>query len=308
MSTSEPNPAWNRRAFCVAAGSLATAMTTSFLPNQVAQAFQPKKQLTLCAFAKFLQSLTYDQLADEIAELGLDGIEATVRKGGQVLPERVEEDLPKLNEALERRGLKIHVMASDVNDPEDPLSQRVLKTAAELKIPRYRMKYYRYQRNRDLLEQLEGFGKKLRELAALNERLGIQAVYQNHSGSNNVGAPVWDLAQLLEGVSPDQVAVAFDIRHATVEGGLAWPLHFQRIRKHLGAIYVKDFVWDKARRKPKNVPLGEGLVDKAFFRQLAKIGYAGVISLHVEYLPDAGVEKNLKAIQTDTATLRKLLS
>jgi sugar phosphate isomerase/epimerase len=103
------------------------------------------------------------------------------------------------------------------------------------------------------------------------------------------------------------LAIAFDIRHATVEGGLSWPLQFQLAEPHLGAVYVKDFIWDK-NRKPVNVPLGTGHVDPRFFSLLKQSPFSGPISLHVEYLPKAGVAPNIKALKTDLATLRKLLA
>ena len=90
----------------------------------------------ICAFVKFLQSLSYEQLAETIAELGFDGIEATVRDRGHVLPERVEEDLPKLVEALEKHDLEITVMASSVNSVDQPHTEKVLRTAFSLGVKR----------------------------------------------------------------------------------------------------------------------------------------------------------------------------
>ncbi len=292
----------SRRSFVGGAAIAAASMPLAQLES-AESGTKPK----ICAFIKFLQSLSYERLAEEIAKLGFDGIEATVRKGGHVEPEQVEEQLPKLVAALAKHGLVISVMASDVNRSDDELSRRVLKTAAKLGVKRYRMRYYRYAKQGSLLAQLEEYRPVIRDLAAFNAELGLQAVYQNHSGSANVGAAVWDLAELLTGIDPKQIGVAFDIRHATVEGGLAWPLHYRRIQPHLGAIYVKDFLWDLDRRRPRNVPLGTGLVDSAFFRQLAKSNYGGLLSLHVEYLPKGGVEQNLAAIKTDLASLRRLM-
>jgi sugar phosphate isomerase/epimerase len=104
---------------------------------------------------------------------------------------------------------------------------------------------------------------------------------------------------------PSDFAVAFDIRHATVEGGLAWPVHFNLMTPHLGAVYVKDFAWEGG--KPKNVPLGKGQVDPRFFGMLRKMAYAGPISVHVEYLENEGNPPNVEALRTDVATLRKLM-
>lgn len=301
-SNSSQTARLHRRAFIGGAAAAAAFSAVS------ASASLNSAQPSMCAFIKFLQSLSYDRLAEEIAKMGFQGIEATVRKGGHVDPQRVEEQLPELVDALKKHGLVVSIMASDINRSDDELGQRVLKTAAKLGVKRYRMRYYRYEKKTPLMTQLDALRPIVRDLASLNAELGLQAVYQNHSGANNVGAPVWDLAELLTGIDPKQIGAAFDIRHATVEGGLSWPLHFRRIEPHLGAIYVKDFVWDAERRRPRNVPLGKGLVDSAFFRQLAKANFSGLMSLHVEYLPKGTVRENLEAIRTDVASLRRLMA
>jgi len=284
----------------VAAGSAAV------LQPSAASADEPPANNKICAFIKFLQTLSYDQLADTIAEMGFDGIEATVRANGYVVPERVEDDLPKLVEALKRRNLEITVMSSDVNRVDQPFTPKVLRTAASLGIKRYRMGAYRYDLAQPVAAQLEQLRPVVAELAALNRELGLNGLYQNHSGATNVGAPVWDVYSLVKDHPADVLGIAFDIRHATVEGGLAWPIHFNLVQPHLGAVYVKDFTWHG--RKAENVPLGAGQVDPRFFKQLLQSGYSGPISVHVEYLERAGVRDNAEALRKDFATLRSWLA
>jgi sugar phosphate isomerase/epimerase len=260
----------------------------------------------ICAFVKFVQSLSYNELAERIAEMGFDGIEATIRDKGQILPEQVPDELPKLVEAMKHHGLEINVMASSVNRVDQPHTESVLRTAASLGIKRYRMEYYRYDLQRPVTEQLVKLRPVLQDLAAMNRELGIAGVYQNHSGAYAVGATIWDLHELFRDYSTDEFGIAFDIRHATVEAGLSWPVLFNVATPHLGAVYVKDFVWRGT--KPQNVPLGSGRIDKRFFTQLRKTDFAGPISLHVEYLPKAGVPENLAAMKNDLATLKNWLA
>jgi sugar phosphate isomerase/epimerase len=295
-----------RRTFLasVVAGTLAATGPATAQPP--ATPLPVPRKNPLCAFVKFLQTLDNETLARTIAKLGFDGIEATIRDKGQVLPEQVVGELPKLVEALTKHGLEITIMASSVNRVDQPHTENVLRTAASLGVKKYRMAYYRYDRHRPVISQLDSIKPALLELAALNRELGMTAVYQNHSGSRIVGASVWDLRYLLQDIDPQDVGVAFDIRHATVEGGLAWPVDFGVIRPHLGAVYVKDFVWDG--RRPKNVPLGQGRIDPAFFPLLRNSKYSGPISLHVEYLPDAGNQENVVALKSDLAALRSLLT
>lgn len=295
-----------RRDFLVAAGcSLAS---TSFVGATAVAADSPSKN-SICVFTKPFNSLTFDELADRIAELGFDGIEAPIRKGGHIEPEAVPDELPKLVEALRKRNLEITVMTSDINDPNDPLTEKVLKTASKLGIRRYRMKYFKYDFDKPILKQINKWRPQIEDLAALNRELKVTALYQNHAGRNYLGAPLWDLSKLLQGISVDEIGVAYDIRHATAEGGMSWPVTYHMIRPHIDTVYVKDFVWNDGVR-PVNVPLGEGRIDDDFFKLLRKSGFNGPISLHEEYLDHRKPElvpDHLSAIKRDFAVLKKML-
>jgi sugar phosphate isomerase/epimerase len=129
-----------RREFLIAA-SAGFAISTG---AQAAPAPAPKLKNNICVFTKPFQSLTYDELANRIAELGFDGIEAPIRDGGHIEPHQVPDELPKMVESLKKRGLEITVMTSSINDPNKPITESVLRTAASLGIKRYRMKYLRY--------------------------------------------------------------------------------------------------------------------------------------------------------------------
>ena len=300
--------ALDRRSLLAGTAAGAAALVSK---NRALAADKPsgKSIRTFCAFVKYIQELPYDRLAETVAELGFDGIEATVREGGHVLPERVEEDLPKLVEALRQHDLEVGVMASSVHHLGQPDTEKVLRTASRLGIKRYRMKYFRYDLSRPVLPQIEQIRAQVTDLVAMHRELGLQGVYQNHAGANVFGCAIWDIYQLIKDFAVEDLAIAFDIRHATVEGGLAWPVHFNLMRPHLGSIFVKDFVW---QRQPsgwnvKNVPLGEGQVDPAFATQLKQSAFQGPVSIHVEYLHGAGVAANVTALKRDLATARKWL-
>lgn len=291
-----------RRAFLGATlASAASAGVPSFASEHAQETDRPE----ICVFTKFLQPLSYREMAEAVAVVGFDGVEATVRKNGHVLPERVEEDLPKHQEAIHRNGLKTTMITTDVLGLDQPNTEKVLRTAASLGIKQYRMGFYRYDRGRGVREQLAEIRPRLLELAALNRELGISAVYQNHCGADFVGAPLWDIHSLINDIPASEIGSAFDIRHATVEGGLAWPLHYDLMKPHIGAVYVKDFRW--AGPKPEHVPLGTGRVDKRFLKMHREAGGDCPISLHVEYLKGADAQENLAAIKRDYGVLKEWL-
>ncbi|MSU60851.1 MAG: sugar phosphate isomerase/epimerase [Pedosphaera sp.] len=256
-----------------------------------------------CAFEKPLQFLSYDDLADLMAELGFDGIEATVRPGGHVLPERVEEDLPKFAEALKKRGLEITILTSGINSAAQAHTEKVLRTAARLGIQRYRMLWWRYDLKKAIRPQIEALRPVLSDLVALNREVGISGLYQNHSGADLVGAPLWDIFDLIKDYPPKDIGLAYDIHHSQVEGGLSWPTQFHLVKSHINAVCVKDFVWDQ--NKVKDVPLGTGRVDKKHMTWLKESTFRGPISLHVEYGEGIGKEALRAAFRKDFDTLRE---
>ncbi len=290
----------NRRQFITAA--TVVAATPSLLAKQ-------KRKNTFCVFTKPLQMLSYDDLADLIAELGFDGIEGTIRPGGQITPEQVPDELPKMMSALKKRGLEMTIMASGINNADDKLNIQQLQVAAKLGVKRYRMGYHKYDLKKPITGQMNELRPILKNLVSLNKELGLQAIYQNHSGSNYVGAPLWDLHELFKAHDPKHLAVGFDMSHATAEGTRAWPLHANLLRPRIGALYVKSFRWIDNKRD--NCSLAEGIVDKKYPAQLIKSGYTGPINLHVEYLKPftkENVPNQITAIKKDILTLKEWLN
>ena len=262
--------------------SIITASATALPTSALLAADVKIPAVPVAFFEKPLQSLSSDELAKQLAEIGFDGVEATVRKGGRIEPEKAQDELPALVETLKKNGLQILVMASSIGRADQPHAEETLRTAAKLGVKRYRLSGFRYDLKKPILPQLDDLKLQLIDLAALNRELGLTAVYQNHAGGSNVGGQIWDLHYLMKELDPKEIAVAYDIRHAKVEGMSAWKVNFQLIRPWIQAVYVKDFVFKKGRAV--NVPMGEGLVGGKFYQTLKQSNYFAPISLHVPYL------------------------
>ncbi len=103
------------------------------------------------------------------------------------------------------------------------------------------------------------------------------------------------------------------MRHAVVEGGEGgWRAALNLVSPRLKMVAIKDFFWEKTAKgwRQHDCPLGEGMVDwKEFFAMLAKAGFHGPVSLHLEYeIPGAtaGVKQDntLDAAARDLAFLK----
>jgi len=240
----------------------------------------------ICAFTKCLQFLNFDQIAEVLARMEFDGADITVRPGGQIEPENVKTELPKAVKALQKSGIGIPMMVTAVTDASDKISIETLKVAADSGIKYYRMGWLSYNFSKTIQQNLDEYKGQLEKLAELNEKIGIHGGYQNHSGVH-VGAPVWDLYDLLKDVNPKYLGVQYDIRHATTEAGYSWILGMKRVEPWIRTICIKDFVWgktDKGDWKHENVMLGEGIVKfDEFLKEYATLKVEAPISIHYEY-------------------------
>jgi sugar phosphate isomerase/epimerase len=292
-----------RREFLQNAAAMAACFAAG--PALAPAAAATDSRYAFCAFTKYLQALSFADLADAVVNAGFTGVEAPVRAGGHFTMEEAPEKLPEFVAALKDRGVGITILCTDVLRADQKGAEQCLRTAKELGIHCYRMGFYEYDLKQPVRKQLAEIAPALADVAAMNRALGVQAVYQNHSGANMVGAAVWDMLGLLEDISPDEVGLAFDIRHATIEGGLDWPATYNAARDHVRALFVKDFQW--RGNSAEHVPLGTGRVDPKFFAGIADSGYTGPISVHVEYLRNGDAAANAAAIARDFVTLKKWL-
>ena len=300
-----------RRHFFQTAALSAAALAA---PSLTLAAAEPgKRKNKLCAFTKHLQGLSYDRIADIAAEVGLDGIEAPVRPLGHVEPERVTEDLPKLADALKKRGLELTIMTSGINQiSKEQNTEQVLRTAKALGIERFRMLYFKYDLAKPILPQIEEWRPMIKDLVQLCTEIGIQPLIQNHSGKDYFAAPIWDAYSIMKDFEPQRFGFAFDIYHATVEGGLSWPLEMALIGDHLQCAYFKDVKWI-GPGKAEGVPLGTGQASPDYAKALIKRNFAGPISLHTEYMVGQTksadfVNDSIAAYKRDLAVLKEWMN
>lgn len=272
---------------------LAASALAAFVPTAARSAeTAPARPFPIITFTKPFQDIGFDETADVIAEVGFDGIECPVRAKGQIEPERVDDDLPQLHAALKKRGRELSLLTTEILKV-DALAEKVLRAANRLGVRRYRLGYWHYDLAQPIPPQLANLKAQLRDLAALNRELGLHGGIQNHSGSDYIGGPVWDLYELVRDIDPAHLGACFDIGHATLEGGTSWPINAKLMEPFLACVYVKDFAWIKADKgwQAKWGPLGEGMVRREFIDWLKRSTYRGPISLHCEYLTGAGPEQ-----------------
>lgn len=289
----------DRRAF----GKLAMAGSLGLATRGLTEPLGTKEssgeaELPVYVFSKHLQFLNYREMSEVAAELGFKGLDLTVRPTGHVEPERAQDDLPKAIEAMRSFGLDTSMMVTRLSSVEDEVGMQSLKTASELGVKYYRMGYFSPNKDQGLRRNMERCRVEMKAFESFNRLHGLHGAYQNHAGSR-VGAYVTDLASFLDGLDPHWVGAQYDIRHATVEGGTAWPLGLGYLKDYIRTVAVKDFLWKRVNGvwKVVNVPIGDGMVDfVSYFKLLRSYGIVPQASLHLEYDELGGANKGRREL------------
>ena len=269
--------------------------------------------MKIAIFSKHLEFLEGDELARGAKEIGFDGIDLAVRKGGHVEPERVKQDLPALVGILRAQGLEVPMLTTDIIDADTPYAGDVLEAMTALGIHYYRWGGFKWNNSRTIAQQIDDFKPRVAKLAALNARYQASAMYHTHSGVGLVGASIWDLHAILSGFDPKLVGVNYDVGHATVEGGLGgWIESFRITGEYLRGVAVKDFLWEKdaaGHWQAAWKPLGQGMVRfPQFFTMLREARFSGPMQLHFEYPlagADSGKAKLTASKEEVFATMKK---
>ncbi|TBN04833.1 hypothetical protein EYD45_06110 [Hyunsoonleella flava] len=289
-----------------------TALAAAAVPfsNVLAAAKNvPKsKPYPISFFTKPLDKYGPDFFMDTLKMAGTDGLDLTVRPKGCVLPERVENDLPKIVEMAKQKGLTVEMITSNITKADVTLAEKVLSTATKNGVKHYRLGYYKYDKNLGVRSSIEKIKSEMEALAEMNRRIGIQGGYQNHAGTW-FGASMWDLAEVLQDIPKAWMSSQFDIRHAVCEGNKSWIIAMQLLAEKIGSIAIKDFTWDidGGQSKVKKLPLGEGIVDfDLFFKTIKTLGIVAPITLHMEHDLLSTEDEGLSLLQQQKILVSKI--
>ena len=252
--------------------------------------------LKIDAYSRHLQWLrSGGEVAKAAKEMGYDGVDITVRPApGHVDPARVAEELPPFVNTIRSYGLQVVTITCPITDADSPNAESILRTASELGIHHYWWGTFRYDQSKPIRPQLDAVKPRVAKLSALNKRYGMTAMYHTYSGSQMVGAPVWDFLSVLKEFDPASVGFHYDIGHMTIAGGNGtWLTNLRVAAPYIAGVSVKDEVLERTATgewRVRYVPLGEGMVQlPQLAAALKEINFAGPIEIQAEY-PNGGAE------------------
>jgi len=296
------------------ARTVAASSTTALLGGGALRSFAAEASAPpIVVFSKVYQELKldFDEAAAVTAEAGIDGIDCPVRPGGEILPAHVAQQLPEYAAALKKLSLQVPLLTTGITGISSPGTEVILRTAKQVGVQFYRLGFVLRKPELPVSRQVTEIRAQLKDLAALNQQIGLGAIFQNHSpsGRSYVGGDLSEMYDIVKGFDPAQIGVAFDIGHALVVHGDDWHRHFEKLKSHLKVAYVKD-----VKRGGRWVPFGQGDVGSTdYFKLLKQMGYRAPVSLHIEFdWTEGGKSKTraalVKALRESAQWLRRWLA
>lgn len=272
-------------------------------------------------FSKHLAPYSVPEVGAVIRDLGLQGVDLTVRPGGHVLPENVREGLPAAVKALSDQGLAVPMITTGVTDAEEPHADAIFATAAACGIRRLKLGYWSYKGFGTMKALIDDCQRKMDGIETLAARHGVRACIHIHSG-NSASANAAVVYMFLKDRSREATGAYIDPGHMTAEGSISgWRQGMDLLAPMISLVAVKAMAWEKATDnatgdviwRTKLVPLREGAVRwREVFGHLKEIRYDGPVSFHSEYQGghswrDLTVKELIEQTREDVAYIRGIV-
>jgi sugar phosphate isomerase/epimerase len=286
---------------------------------------KPGARPALCLYSGCLPKITYAQLPLIVSDLGYDGVDLTVMKGGHVDPSLYMVDLDRAFQTFQDAGMELPMVTTSFTSASQPYAYAILYVSAELGARFCRLGTWPPPGGSDLtvspaiigpqnpgLQQVNIRALMMRndlaQFATTGLRCNITPLLANHAGSFP-GRSIPEVEGMLNGIDPKAFGYCFDPVQAVIEGRAAnaWEPALQAALHRLGAVALSDVALDKDANgtlTPRLCPLGEGVIDwKKFFSILSAARFHGPISMHRDY----EAKSELIAMKKDLAFARARL-
>ncbi|MGE0374784.1 MAG: sugar phosphate isomerase/epimerase family protein [Planctomycetaceae bacterium] len=305
----------------IGSASGAALLTGSRRSSAAATETPGKRDPTICAFTESFQDLPIPEVCRLFREIGLDGLDLTVRPGGHIAPEDAPRLLPEAVKAAHDHEVSIPMLTTGVTDA-DPLSERLVAAAGELGIRRIKLGYYRYGEFGTLRKQLDDIRRHLVRVAAMANKHGVLPCVHIHSG-DTIPSHGTQLYELIHDMSPDEIGAYVDPMHMTIEGGSGgWRQGLDLLAPWIRITSIKNFQWRETDPDPPGqrrwravkVPIADGMAPLGeFLAALKALGRGEIFTLHSEYqgggsFRSLSTEECIEQTKVDFAYLRSLLS
>jgi len=264
-------------------------------------------------FTKMFRGQSLEFIGSTTRDLGFDGIDLLIRAGHQLDP-REPEAIPAAVRLLEREGISVPMATTDLTDPAEFPSQRLLAQCREAGIRVIRLGYWSYDPALGYAACRDTARRHLDVLERLARDAGVRLAIQLHGDTIHCSGGL--TTALLEGHDPAHIGAYPDPGNQAVQGGREdWRLTFDLLRPWLCCVGVKNGGWWPAalsaagqrRWRSDWLGLSEGMVPwDEIIGYLRAVDYDGFLSFHSHY--EVPLEQSLDQTRSDLRFIRRQMA
>ena len=289
MPDSHPSGCHRREFLCSAA---LTALAAQFKTLQAAQR-APGATPRVCIYTEQFQSLPISKVCAIFRQIGVDGLDLTVRPGGHIEPRNVALELPQAVRHARDHGLEIMMLTTGIHTP-DKAAAGVFAACREAGIDRIKLGYFgspskSFGNLRGLMDEVRHRLEKIAKLAAQYDVLPCIHIHSGDTVPSN-GFMVYDL---IRDMPPDRIGAYLDSHHMTVTGAAGgWQQAIDLLTPWISLVALKNFQIDRQQRdeagqqrwRIEYCRLEDGVAPiPEFVKTVERTGYNGFYTLHTEY-------------------------
>lgn len=263
-------------------------------------------------FTKLFGTRSIDEIGQQAADLGFDGIDILIRPGTTVSYEDLQT-LPDVVKRLGAHGLTMPMATTDLTDADAEPTREVLTACADAGIQLVRLGYWKYPGVHSYGTLFDHARRDLDGLVEIAAPLGLGLSIQLHGGTIHSSGAL--TRALLEGHDPVTVSAYPDPGNQTVQDGREdWRLTFELLEPWLKCVGVKNGGWFPSdidatgQRTWRSDWLGiaDGMVPwHEITAHLQKTQFDGFLSFHSHY--DVPYGQVLDHTRSDLHYVRSLL-
>ena len=248
-------------------------------------------------FTKHWRGATLEETMAGAQDIGVQGLDLTVRDGYPVNPGNVADAVPKAVDKVKAAGLSVPMVTADGHlvFPDDPAVEPLLAAMDAADVRLLKLGYHRHTPEMSYREELGKLRAAFGDWESLGDKHGVKICYHTHSGPY-YGGNASGLMRFLEGRDPKTVGAYLDVAHLAADGepfGMALDI----VGEYLSVVAFKDVTYSQTVEEGRRAtsrefgPCGSGLVDfDEVFGELARVGFDGPVSIHCEYKKDTEEE------------------
>lgn len=264
-------------------------------------------------FTKLFRGQSLEFVGATARDLGFDGIDLLIRAGHQLDP-REPDAIPSAVRLLEQQGISVPMATTDLTDPAELPTERLLGQCHDAGIQLIRLGYWSYDPARGYAACRDTARRHLDALERLARGAGVRLAIQLHGETIHSSGAL--TAALLEGHDPAYIGAYPDPGNQAVQDGREeWRLTFDLLRPWLCCVGVKNGAWFPVEIAPSGqrrwrsdwLGLADGMVPwDEIIAYLSATSYDGFLSFHSHY--EVPLEQSLDQTRSDLRYVRRQLS